>query len=141
MSLKSNNASHHPSPRVLVPSQATDDPRPSQRESPRLHASHFRRYRSRQIRSHQKPWSSRKGTVHASTPVARQAVRLHRVCQRAEPLQVSDLCHEEQLASGGVPSPPDSGALPQAYVSDCTENRAQERGVGPYEVLKFESYS
>ena len=139
MSLKSNNANHNPSPCVHVPSYTKDDPRPSEPESPCLHASHFRWYRPRQIRSHQKPWSSRQGTVHASTPVTRQAVRLHRVCKRTEPLQIADLCHEEQLTAGGVPSPPDSGALPQAYVADCTENRAQERGVGPYKVLRSRS--
>jgi hypothetical protein len=134
MSLKSNNAQPESSG-VHVPSQVADDPCPSQPESPLLHASHFRWCRPRQIHTHQKPWSSRQGSVHASNTVTRQAVRVYSVSQRAEPVQVADLCHEEQLAAGGVPSPPDSGALPQAYVPDGTQHGAQKRCMGPHEVL------
>jgi len=133
--LANSNNANHSSSRVHVPPQATDDPRPSQCESPRLHASHFRWHRPRQFRAHQKSRSSRQGSVYTPTPLTRQAIWVHRVCQRAEPLQVSDLCHEEQLATGSVPSPPDYGALPQAYITNGTQHGAQECSMGPYKVL------
>jgi hypothetical protein len=134
MSIKSN--ANHYSSCVHFPPQVKNGPCSSECESPRLHASHFRRHSPRQVFSHRQPWPSRQGSVCTSTPVTGQALRVHSVCQRTESLQVADICNEDQLTSGSVPSPTDSGTLSEAYVTNGTQHGPQERCMGTHEVLR-----